>query len=118
LSRFTLSEIRREVLDQGITASISGATLWRWLSEDAIQPWSRRSWLFPRDPDFALKAGRVLDLYARTWDGSPLGPTDFVVSSDEKTSIQARHRKHATTPPKAGNIMRVEHEYDRLGAWA
>lgn len=86
--------------------------------QDAVRPWRRRSWLFPRDPDFGVKAGRVLDLYARTWDGCPLGPADFVLSSDEKTSIQARHRKHPTTPPKAGQIMRVEHEYQRLGAWA
>jgi hypothetical protein len=24
-------------------AEVSGATVWRWLSEDAIKPWSHRS---------------------------------------------------------------------------
>jgi hypothetical protein len=34
----------------------------------------------------------VLDLYARVWDGQPLRDDEFVISSDEKTSIQARCR--------------------------
>src|SRR6516165_11929689 len=64
LSRLSLSEIRREVITQGLVAEISGATLWRWLSADALRPWRHRSWIFPRDPDFAAKAGRILDRYA------------------------------------------------------
>jgi len=36
----------------------------RWLATDAIKPWQHQSWIFISDPDFALKAGRVLDLYA------------------------------------------------------
>ncbi len=85
LSRLSLSEIRREVIKQGVVASISKTTLWRWLSQDAIQPWRFRTWLFPRDPHFADKAGRVLDLYARVWDGAALTAHDFVISADEKT---------------------------------
>src|SRR5437660_1873844 len=72
LSRLSLSEIRREVITQGLVAEISGATLWRWLSADALRPWRHRSWIFPRDPDFAAKAGRILDLYDRVWQGRPL----------------------------------------------
>jgi len=69
LARFTIPELHREVLARGIVAQISGVTLWRWLSADALQPWRHRSWIFPRDPQFADKAGRVLDLYARVWEG-------------------------------------------------
>ena len=69
LSRFSRSELRRYVLAAGIVAEISGVTIWRWLHEDALRPWSRRSWIFPRDPEFATKAGRVLDLYHRRWKG-------------------------------------------------
>ncbi len=47
-------------------ASVS--RIWRWLPEDAINSWQTRSWIFPRDPDFAEQAGRVLDLYARTFE--------------------------------------------------
>jgi hypothetical protein len=65
------------------------ARSWRWLSEDAIKPWTDRSWIFPRDPDFEPKAARVLDLYAGEWDGHPLKSDEFVISADEKTSIQS-----------------------------
>jgi hypothetical protein len=33
-----LPDIRQEVLAQGLVAEISGATIWRWLSQDAIRP--------------------------------------------------------------------------------
>jgi len=116
LARFTIPELHREVLGRGIVAQISGVTLWRWLSADALQPWRHRSWIFPRDPQFGQKAGRVLDLYARTWDGTALGPDEFVVSADEKPSLQARRRKHPTLAPAPARPMRVEHEYFRTGA--
>lgn len=50
--------------------------------------------------------------------GIPLGPTDYVISTDEKTSIQARKRIAEILPPKSGFTMRVEHEYKRKGALA
>jgi DDE superfamily endonuclease len=64
----------------------------------------------------AAKAGRVLDLYARTWDGETLGDDDYVVSADEKTSIQARIRRHASLPAAPGRPPRTEFEYTRGGA--
>ena len=94
-----MSDLVQQVQQSGLVASISGSTLWRWLHEDAIRPWYHRSWIFPRDPDFAAKAGRVLDLYARQWArAAELKDDEFVISADEKTSIQARRRKHATHP--------------------
>lgn len=118
LSRLSTADIVREAQRNGIVARVSDKTVWRWLHEDAIRPWQHRTWIFPRDPDFAHKAGRILDLYARHWEGTPLTAEDFVLSADEKTSIQARLRTHPSTPPRAGQAMRVEHEYDRGGAWA
>ena len=116
LSRFSISEIRQEVIARGIVAQISGTTLWRWLHQDAIRPWQYRSWIFPRDPAFLEKASRVLDLYEGFWDGKPLVKTDYVLSADEKPSIQARIRKHPSLGPQPGERMRVEHEYERGGA--
>ena len=116
LARFTIPDLQREVIARGIVAHISGVTLWRWLSADALQPWRHRSWIFPRDPHFADKAGRVLDLYARIWKRTPLKSDEFVISADEKPSIQARRRTHPTLPPGPARPMRVEHEYFRMGA--
>jgi len=118
LSRYSIPELKREVLRRGLVASIGETTLWRWLDEDAIRPWRHRSWIFPRDPEFGSKAGRILDLYEGVWEGRQLTARDFVISADEKTSIQARRRIHPTRPPRPGQPMRVEHEYERKGAWA
>jgi hypothetical protein len=118
LSRWSLDELTQHVCHSGLVAQLSGSTLWRWLHQDAIRPWQHRCWIFPRDPDFALKAGRILDLYQHQWQRQELQPDEFVVSTDEKTSIQARCRPHATVPPVPGLPMKVEHEYERKGAWA
>jgi hypothetical protein len=73
-------------------------------------------WIDARDPAFAEKAGRVLDLYAGVWAGEALGPKDYVLSADEKTSIQARARIPVRTPPRPGRQARYEFEYQRRGA--
>lgn len=117
-SRWSTEDILNYIRQSGLVATISGSTVWRWLNEDAIKPWQHRCWVFPRDPSFATKAGRILDLYHRVWNGEPLKEDEFVVSADEKTSIQARARRHPTYPAQPGSPMKVEHEYTRCGAWA
>ena len=97
---------------------MSYSTVWRILDRDLLKPWQYQSWIYPRDPQFTEKAGRVLDLYAGWWEGHPVHPDDYVISADEKTSIQARCRCHPSTPPRPGQAMRVEHEYERGGALA
>ncbi len=117
LSRFSSAEIAREAVARGIVEQVSGATVWRWLAEDAIRPWNYRSWIFPRDPDFREKAAKVLDLYAGRFEGKLLHPGEFVLCADEKPSIQARARLHPTAGPlPGGGGQLVEHEYERMGA--
>ncbi len=118
LSRLSVADVAQQARQLGLVATISDSTVWRWLHADAIRPWQHRCWIFPRDPQFAVKAGRILDLYQRRWQGKLLRNDEFVLSTDEKTSIQARARKHPTLPPQPGEPMRVEHEYRRCGAWA
>ena len=118
LSRFSVADVAQQARQSGLVATISDSTVWRWLHADAIRPWQHRCWIFPRDPAFAVKAGRILDLYQRRWQGKLLRDDEFVLSTDEKTSIQARARIHPTLPPQPGVAMRVEHEYARCGAWA
>ncbi|WP_433521532.1 IS630 family transposase [Nocardia pseudovaccinii] len=118
LTRWSCPELAREAVTRGIVDQVSASTVRRWLAADAIKPWQHRSWIFPRDPYFAEKAARALDLYARVWENEPLGEHDFVLSADEKPGVQARHRKYPSLAPAAGRPMRVESEYSRYGTLA
>ncbi len=118
LSRWSCADLAGEAVARGITDSLSGSTVRRWLAADAIKPWQHRSWIFPRDPDFAVKAERVLDLYDRRWKGRRLRPDEYVISADEKSQLQALRRRHDDLPPGPGRTRRVEFEYRRGGTLA
>jgi transposase len=118
LARWSHAELAAAAIAQGLVTSISPATIGRWLAADAIKPWQHRSWIFPRDPDFATKASRVLDLYARRWQGEPLGANDYVISADEKSQLQALQRRHRDLAAGPGRTRRVEFEYRRGGTLA
>ncbi|MFI2261193.1 IS630 family transposase [Streptomyces tubercidicus] len=118
LSCWSCPELAREAAERGIATFVSASTVRRWLAQDVLKPWQHRSWIFITDPGFRAKAGRVLDLYARTFDGVALGVDEYVLSADEKTSIQARCRCHPTLPPGRARAMRVNHTYGRGGSLA
>jgi hypothetical protein len=115
LSRESLADVTARA-QRALGQPISRSTVWRILATDAIKPWRYKYWIFPRDPRFAEKAGPILDLYAGTWQGQPLGPQDYILSADEKTSIQARLRCHPSLGPAPARPQRVEFEYERGGA--
>jgi len=117
LSRYSLSELAAEAAQVlGTDAGPSRSSIWRWLLQDALRPWRHECWIFPRDPHFLELAGPVLDLYACRWQGQPLWADEYVLSADEKTSIQARRRVQSTLAPGPHQATRVEHEYERQGA--
>jgi transposase len=118
LSRWSSAELAAQAAAEGLVVAVSAATVRRWLVKDAIRPWRYRSWIFPRDPDFAAKAGRVLDLYQRLWCGVELGQDEYVISADEKSQLQALSRCHPGLPAAPGRVPRVEFEYDRGGTLA
>ena len=117
LGRFSRTELHRLVIERGVSEA-SASTIWRWLHEDAIKPWQIRSWIFPRDPDFARKAGRALDLYGRVFEGTRLRPDEYVICADEKSQLQALGRRHPTVPAGPGRPALVEFEYRRGGTLA
>jgi transposase len=83
LARWSVGEIARQAVREGVVAAICADTVSRWLAEDLVKPWQTRSWISPRAPDFAERGGAVLDLYARVRLGRGLRDTEFVVSADE-----------------------------------
>jgi transposase len=118
LSRWSSAELAAQAVAEGLVVSVSTSTVRRWLCEDTLKPWQHRSWIFPRDPDFAAKAARVLDLYARTWCGIELGADEYVLSADEKSQLQALSRRHPELAAGPGRTRRVEFEYRRHGTLA
>ena len=117
LSRFSRTELHRLVVQRGVTEA-SASTIWRWLHDDALKPWQQRSWIFIRDPAFAEKAGRVLDLYQRRFEGRRLRPDEYVICADEKTQLQALGRRHGTLAAAPGRAGRFEFDYERNGTLA
>ncbi|MGW1101387.1 helix-turn-helix domain-containing protein [Streptomyces sp. NPDC002540] len=109
LARWSCPELAAELTTRGITGPVSASTVPRWLRQEALKLWQHRSWIFISDPQFRTKAERVLDLYARTFDRVPLDEDEYVISADEKTSIQARCRCHPTLAPGQARAMRVNH---------
>jgi len=121
LARWSATELATQATTQGLIRPerpVSVSTVRRWLATDVIKPWQHRSWIFPRDPDFATKAARVLDLYARVWKGRELGEDEYVISADEKSQLQALRRRHHGQPAGPGQAPRVEFEYTRGGTLA
>jgi hypothetical protein len=115
LSRQSTSDLARRAA-QELNKPIGRTTVWRILDEDAIKPWQYEHWLFPRAPDFFARASVVLDLYQGYWQDERLDPFDRVISSDEKTSIQARVREDPSLEPAPGRRRRVAAKYKRGGA--
>jgi hypothetical protein len=115
LSRQSTTDLARRVRDE-LNKPISRSTVWRILDEDAIKPWQYEHRIFPRAANFFEKAAVVLDLYEGYWQGERVDPFGRIISSDEKTGIQARIRCHPTVGPAPGRRRRVEAEYERGGA--
>src|SRR4051794_41693343 len=114
LGRFSRTERHRLVIEDGV-CDASATTIWRWLHDRSLKPWQQRSWIFPRDPDFQPKAGRVLDLYARRFEGRRLHPGEFVICADEKSQLQALARRHQTMAAGPGGPALGEVEDKRGG---
>jgi hypothetical protein len=115
LSRQSLADITSRAR-KALGKPVGRTTVWRILHADAIKPWQYEYWIYPRDPHFAQKATRIVDLYAGHWYGEPLRENDYIISSDEKTSIQARIRCHTGQEPAPHFRRRLEFEYERGGA--
>lgn len=81
-----------------------------------MKPHTSRYWLNanPEDPQaFAQEVETVCDLYSQALELHLQGV--HVVSTDEKTGIQALERSAPTQPMQPGQVERREFEYERHG---
>lgn len=116
ISHWTRRELADEALKRGIVDSISPRHVGRVLDDADLKPHLSRYWLNanPDDPEeFAEEVKTVCDVYAQTSELHQQGV--IIVSTDEKTGIQALERKHPTKPTKPGLVERREFEYIRHG---
>ena len=113
ITHWSMTDLSRAVVQNGIVDSICSATIWRLLDQTVIKPHRWHYWLNSPDPDFDIKMQDVVSLYLKALAMYREG--EIVLSVDEKTSIQALQRKHPTIPGKAGSIALIEHEYIRHG---
>ena len=114
LSQWDSTELARQLVHDGVVASISPQTIQRILAHHKLKPWRHHLWLsprVPRDAAFAAQVHALVTLYTR-----PLSVGEMVLCVDEKTSLQPRTRKAATLAAQPGKPVRVEHEYARKGA--
>jgi len=115
LSRQSSTDLAKRAREE-LNKPISRSTVWKILDADAIKPWQYEHWLFPRAPDLFAKASVVLYLYQGYHRDERIDPFDRVISSGEKTSIQARIRIDPTLEPGPGRCRRVASKYGRGGA--
>lgn len=108
VSTWTCVEVAEELRAEGIEVSVS--QVWRILAAMDIDLTKVRGWLNRRDdPTFWERVRDICGLY--------LSPPEraLVLSVDEKTSIQAKQRRHPDQPARRGRRRRREFEYVRHG---
>ena len=94
---------------------MSRSTIQRILTGADLKPHRSVYWLKSHAPDFGAKAAGICRLYldsSRLWEEDG----ELVISTDEKTGILIRRRKHPTVPIRPGSPRLREHEYVRLGS--
>jgi hypothetical protein len=111
VSRWSAADLAAQAVTEGLTRSLSRSTVRRWLDADAIRPWRYRSWIFPRDPDFAVKAGHAGGLSGNNGRvASP--PASTRTSLGQKLSARARQR----WPQLAAVTVRFRGKYAYVAA--
>ena len=113
LTQWSIADLTRVCIQEGLAPSISDSTVWRLLDQAAIKPHRWHYWLNSPDPAFAAKMHDIVHLYLNALEMHDRG--EIVVSVDEKTSIQALQRRYPLLPTMPGQIARLEHEYIRQG---
>ena len=116
ISHWTPATLRREVIKRKIVKTISVRQVGRFLKEHDLKPHRVRYWENPKPEhrtEFEQQAPVICALYQQAQTLHEQGI--HVVSTDEKTGIQALERGTRTLPMKAGHVEYQEFEYHRHG---
>jgi len=116
IRHWTPRELADEVSQRKRVTTISPRSVGRFLDEADLKPHLSRYWLNakPDDPEtFAKEIKTVCDVYHQAPQLHQEGVS--IVSTDEKTGIQALARKQPTKPVKPGQVELPAFEYIRHG---
>lgn len=116
ISHWTSRELADELIKRNVVDYISPRSVGRFLDEADLKPHLSRYWLNaePGNRDeFNADMKTVCDLYPQARQLYEEGK--HMVSTDEKTGIQALERKYPTKPMEPGKVERREFEYIRHG---
>jgi hypothetical protein len=91
----------------------SRSTIWRILDEIDLKPHKSVYWLNSHDPNFGTLAQDICGLYLNAQRFYKEGR--LILSSDEKTGMQALGRPHPTQEAQPGKPAKVEFDYIRHG---
>jgi len=116
VSHWTPRELVAEVTKRGVVSSISERTIGRLWDEAHLKPHLSRYWLNSRPAEatvFDAQVRLVCELYQQAVALQHEGV--HLVSTDEKTGIQALERIAPTLPMQPAQVERCEFEYLRHG---
>ena len=115
LSRWSRDEVARHIAQDPSLPPISASTIGRWLKAERLRPWRYHAWQHIHDPvAFLQRARPVLEAYAQAL--TLLRAGTWLVSLDEKTSIQAREGEQPPRPARTDKPVLHEARYHRRGA--
>jgi transposase len=115
LSRWSRAELARRVAQDPTLPHLSASTVGRWLKAERLRPWHYHAWQHIHDPiSFLQRARPVLHAYSQAQ--ALLRQGTWLVSLDEKTSLQAREGEQHPRPARQGSPVLHEARYHRRGA--
>ena len=116
ITHWTARELTDEVHLQKIAPGISQRQVKRFLDQADLKPHRSQYWLNPKIDDrkeYEDQAKKICDLYLQA---RPLAEKAVhLISTDEKTGIQALERIAETKPMRCGQPEKIEFEYTRHG---
>ncbi len=119
LTHWTRDDLVRETIARGIAETISASTIGRFLNQADLKPHRTRYWLNAKIADeatFRQEVRTVCKLYHQAQELHEQGV--HVISTDEKTGIQALEPIHPSHPMRPDRPEAVEFEYERHGTQA
>ena len=117
INRWTVRELRDEVILRKIVPTISRAQVGRYLQQAAVQPQRMKMWLNTKEKD-PEKFQREVEAVCQTYLEAPANAAadgTHTISVDEATSLQAIERNAPDKLVQPGSVTKQESEYTRHG---